>query len=454
MRRLVVGRLAPFKLLLAEPSGRVIEHPWLLATTRSDESLAPALGHPIPLPEGGRLAHLPGRVPVGADPDSGQLVPLTHFEHQGRRFVPHAVGAVLPPGYTRTLLPGEVKQGGPVLPQWAYTAAAWSPRGPVVWALRTERRTHWRSDRFSTPELRPQIETHFARLPDNAVLRQLKTCALVYRCFTSQNTFYGRDEGAIPASVMCNAACVGCISEQPPSGPPASHQRLEHGPTAEEMAAVGIWHLEHATGRTMISFGQGCEGEPLTRWPVIAEAIRRIRARTRRGSINLNTNGSLTRGLGALLDAGLDAVRISLNSAHPELYAAYYQPRHFAWDDVEASVALARRKQAYLALNLLVFPGVTDREGEVEALCRLVRRYRVDQVQTRPLAIDPLQYVELARGTGAGGAALGVPELLRRLQRAQPGLVVGNFARGLGERGGRGEQTGKAGGLRRPPRRD
>ena len=32
----------------------------------------------------------------------------------GKRFVPNAVGALLPPGYTRTFLPGEVKgEGGP-----------------------------------------------------------------------------------------------------------------------------------------------------------------------------------------------------------------------------------------------------------------------------------------------------------------------------------------------------
>jgi pyruvate-formate lyase-activating enzyme len=426
--------MPPYTLLLAEPSGRVLEHPWLLASARSDETLMPARGRPIRLPDGARLTHLPGRIPVGVDPDSGRLVPVTRFERDGRRFTPHAVGAVLPPGYTRTLLPGEVKRDGPVLPQWAYTAAAWSEAGPVVWALRTERRTHWSPDRFSTPELKPQVAQALARFPGNAVLTQLKTCALVYRCFTSQNTFLARDEAALPVSVSCNATCVGCISEQPAGGPPASHQRIDHGPTAQELADVGAWHLAHASGRTMISFGQGCEGEPLTRWRVMAQAIALIRQRTHRGSINLNTNGSLTRGLEALLDAGLDAVRVSLNSADPGLYRAYYQPRHYGWDDVEASVALVRRRRAYLALNLLVFPGVTDREGEIEALCRLVRTYRVDQVQTRPLAIDPLQYVELARGQGAGGEALGVGELLRRLKLARPGLVIGNFARGLRER--------------------
>jgi pyruvate-formate lyase-activating enzyme len=351
-----------------------------------------------------------------------------------RHFVPSAVGAVLAPGYTRTYLPGEVKGGGPDLPQWAYTAAAWSAGRPVVWAMRTDRRTHWSPARFSTPALKGRVAALRARFPGNRVIEQLTKCALVYRCFTSQNTFYERDEGAIPASVACNARCVGCISEQPADGPPASHERIEAGPSAREMADVGAHHLACATGRTMVSFGQGCEGEPLTRYKAIAESIRLMRAQTRRGSINLNTNASLPHGLAALLDAGLDAVRVSLNSASPDLYAAYYQPVRYGLSDVEASLSLARKKGAYVALNLLVFPGVTDQSGEVDALVKLVRRHRVSQVQARSLAIDPLAYLEVARGKGAGGEPLGVRALLAALRKATPGLVIGNFARGLAER--------------------
>jgi hypothetical protein len=86
-------------------------------------------------------------------------------------------------------------------------------------------------------------------------------------------------------------------------------------------------------------------------------------------------------------------------------------------------------------VNLLTFPGVTDREGEVERLCRLVADVGVDQVQTRPLAMDPDVYWAIARGRGGRGPALGVRGLIAALRTARPGLVVGNFARALGERG-------------------
>jgi molybdenum cofactor biosynthesis enzyme MoaA len=211
---------------------------------------------------------------------------------------------------------------------------------------------------------------------------------------------------------------------------------MEDGPSAEEMGALGAEHLSTAPGRTMVSFGQGCEGEPLTRYRAIVQvqAIRQMRARTSRGSININTNGSLPHALEALFDAGLDAVRVSLNSAVKPLYEAYYRPVKYGWEDVERSIALARARGAYLALNLLTFPGVTDQEGEVAALLKLVRKHRVDQVQTRSLSIDPLQYLEVARDRAAGGAAMGIARMLTTLKAEAPWLVIGNFARGRGER--------------------
>ncbi len=202
-------------LLFADDKGTVLEHPYLRAAVRSGEnvfSVDELDERPIGLPEFGTLAYLPGRVPIGIDPRTGEAVPLMTMELGGRTFRPHAVGALLPPGYTRTLLPAEVPQAASdPLPQWAYTAAAWSKKGPVVFALRTDRRRHWDPSRYSTPEIRAEVKARLADDPTNRVLQQLRTCALVYRCTTSQNTFYERDEAAIPASIGCNAACVGCI---------------------------------------------------------------------------------------------------------------------------------------------------------------------------------------------------------------------------------------------------
>jgi wyosine [tRNA(Phe)-imidazoG37] synthetase (radical SAM superfamily) len=427
------------RLLFADEKGVVFDHPRLLAAARSGDDTFLPEERPLRLPPGATLCMLPGRRPVGVDPATGEPVALHEVTAGGRSFAPQAVGATLPPGYTRTLLPAAARvrlpRAGepPTLPQWAYTAAALGPRGPVAWALHTDRRTHWSPMRHSTPDLRKRVERRLAQ-GHNPVYRQLARCALEWGCFTAQNTFYGRDEGAIPSSATCNAACVGCLSEQEPGMPPASHERIRRPPTAEEMAEVAAEHLSRATGKVMVSFGQGCEGEPLLRWKEIARAIRLVRGVTSRGSIHLNTNGSSPRALAALCDAGLDACRISLNSACEDLYDAYYRPRGYVLGEVIASMRIAKDKGAYLALNLLTFPGVTDREGEVDRICRLVAEVRVDQVQTRPLAIDPDLYMDLARDRGAGGRPLGIPALVEALRGARPGLSIGNFSRARAER--------------------
>ena len=427
------------RLLFADDRGRVYDHPDLLAAVRSGDDVSTPTERAVPLPDGGALTFLPGRRPVGVDPGTGSITVLREVKVGRRVLVPHAVGATLPPGWTRTLLPAASRPPlpalpeAPILPQWAYTAAALGEDGPVAWALHTDRRSHWSPRAHSTPDLPRLVARTLAETP-NPIYRQLSRCALEWRCFTAQNTFYARDEGAIPSSSACNAACIGCLSEQQDGMPPASHERIRRAPTAEEMAEVAVRHLERAAGRVMVSFGQGCEGEPLTRWREIERAIRLVRERTSRGSLHANTNGSLPDALGRLVAAGLDSVRISLNSASPDLYSAYYRPVGYSLADVVKAIRVAKERGAYVALNLLTFPGVSDREGEAERLCALVREAGVDQVQTRPLAIDPDVYMDVARARGGRGRALGIRALVAALRAARPGIVLGNFSRARGER--------------------
>ncbi len=156
------------------------------------------------------------------------------------------------------------------------------------------------------------------------MLAQLSVCALEYGCFTAQNVFLGAGEAALPVSPACNARCVGCISDlDEDAGFPSPQTRIAYEATAAEVARIAVAHLAGEPG-AIVSFGQGCEGEPLLRATTIARAIELIRAAGAGGVVNCNTNGSLPRSLTMLIDAGLDAVRISLNSFRPEVYAAYY----------------------------------------------------------------------------------------------------------------------------------
>jgi hypothetical protein len=99
------------------------------------------------------------------------------------------------------------------------------------------------------------------------------------------NFFLGRWEPPLPTLPICNAACLGCISMQSEVVPPASQDRITFVPTAEEVTGVAVPHLNRAQ-RPAVSFGQGCEGEPLLQAKLLEQSVTKIRGKTDRGTIN------------------------------------------------------------------------------------------------------------------------------------------------------------------------
>jgi pyruvate-formate lyase-activating enzyme len=197
--------------------------------------------------------------------------------------------------------------------------------------------------------------------------------------------------------------------------------RIAFETSPEELARVAVHHLEIVSDG-IVSFGQGCEGEPLLRSITIAKAIELIRASRANGTINLNTNGSMPSALQRCIDAGLQAVRISLNSFRPNVYAAYYRPAGYTLDDVFESIRLATCAGVRVSLNLLTHPGVTDDEEEVGAMNTFLREVNVDMVQTRTLNIDPEWYFS---AVGRPRNPLGMRRAIDAIERA--GARVGNF---------------------------
>jgi MoaA/NifB/PqqE/SkfB family radical SAM enzyme len=126
---------------------------------------------------------------------------------------------------------------------------------------------------------------------------------------------FQEDGMPVPSSPACNANCVGCISFQPEEESIVSTQdRLTFKPTAEEIVEFTVPHLETAPF-PIVSFGQGCEGEPLLMWETIRESIIEMRKHTDKGSININTNGSKPAAVRALCEAGLNSIRVSTKFA-------------------------------------------------------------------------------------------------------------------------------------------
>ena len=164
----------------------------------------------------------------------------------------------------------------------------------------------------------------------------------------------------------------------------------------------------------------------MLRADLIAAAIRQLRRQTDRGTINANTNAGYTVGVQEVVTAGIDSLRVSLNSCIPENHQAYYRSQTFNLDDVANSIRLAKAGGVRVALNLLAFPGVTDREDELEALIEFISTNGVDMVQVRNLNIDPDLYMRLMRHSN--GQLYGMEQLADILRSEIPGLIVGSFS--------------------------
>ena len=415
------------RLVLSDPEGNLFDHPSLELSGRSgDRLLLPHSSELVPLPKGSQLFTLPGRIPIGWNEGKRSFVPSRRVRLGEEEVKCTAVAAFLPPGYLRTLLPAtQMEPNAPTLPLWAYSAVGWKEGKFWATGLLVDSNPHWDPKYFGNDRLlEKKVALLLGKNPENRLLEQLSRCALEYHCFAAKNVFFRRWECPLPTSPSCNASCLGCISLQPSECCPASQERIRFVPTVKEVLGVALPHLGEAED-AILSFGQGCEGEPLTQWKLLEDSILLLREKTDRGTINLNTNGSFPRRLARLCGAGLDSVRVTLNSSRLKFYKRYHRPKGYSFGDVVDSVVRAKEGGIYTSINLLVFPGFTDREEEVSGLIDLIRITNLDLIQMRNLNIDPDLYLK-AMGSGEG---MGVAKMMETLGSEFPSLQFGYFNR-------------------------
>ncbi len=421
-----------FCALYSDDQGNIFDEPDLAALGRSwDELWEIVAGDMIPMPEGATIMALPRRYSVGIAQDSGEALSVWTYEEvsgQGMERPGLAVAALLPIGFTRTLLPAyvsEEREKPTALPLYGYTAMAMRNGKLYVAALQTDDPSKWDPKVYNTPDLPQLIEEALARSPNNRVLKQLANCSVMYSCPTAQNVFYKRWEGGIPVSPACSANCIGCISLQPSECCPSPQSRIDFVPSVQEIVEIAVPHLEEAGG-AIISFGQGCEGDPLLQGETLTQAIRCIRAVTRRGILNLNTNAGLTGDMERVLRAGLDSIRVSLVSAREDTYNAYHRPLGYSLNDVVDSIKQAKDLGVHVSLNLLVFPGLTDRKEEFEALSDLVDTLGIDMIQFRNLNIDPDMLIQAL--SLPSQETMGINRVICELRARFPHVRLGSFS--------------------------
>jgi pyruvate-formate lyase-activating enzyme len=418
-----------FLAVVADDKGEVFEHPeLLLAGMSGDAVVRPKAGELIPLPAGSRLFTIPGAPVTGFDPRSSRVTTADRLPKRWGGGRIQAVSTFLTPGFTRTLLPAaDYRRQCGTLPLWSYTAVGWCVEEERFYAaaVQVDRNPQWRPEHFDDRELDPLVRKRLAEAPDNRLLEQLARCAIDYHCFAAKNLFFRRWEAPLPVSPACNARCVGCISLQESDCCPASQERLTFVPTVEELCEVAVPHLQEAEN-AIVSFGQGCEGDPILQAGTVCAAVRAMRKETARGTINFNSNASLPDAIDALAEAGIDSIRVSLNSALENRYDAYYRQRGYTFADVVEALRRARRHGLFTMLNYLVFPGVSDRREEVDALKALVGGIGVDLIQMRNLSLDPTLYLGTLGVTGRG---IGMVAMLKELKATFPKLQYGYFNR-------------------------
>ena len=409
----------PF-LLYSDGEGNIYEDETLYAVGRAGWDAFPVESDQwIELPQGGNLYELPGRKGIGIDVQTGEM----RLCEKG-----WAVAAFIPPAYTGLFIAAyETMPDAPTLPLFCYTAVGWMNDKNYVPAVRIEKDIRQEAAGFDDTKVKEGTDHLLQAYPENRLVKHLmENCCMTYHCPAARNFSLGRWECPVPTSPACNANCIGCISFQPEEETIVSTQdRLTFKPMAEEIVEFTVPHLMNAPF-PIISFGQGCEGEPLLMWETIKESIIEIRKHTNRGSININTNGSKPAAVDALCKAGLNSMRVSTNSAQKHIYEAYYRPNNYAFEDIIESLKVMRSYSGWTSINYFVFPGITDSEAEYEALRKLITDTNLNMIQWRNFNIDPDWYMGKIGMTDTG-EMLGVKQMMDLIQEEFPNLKFGYF---------------------------
>lgn len=407
-------------ILYSDGKGNIFEDTSLYVTGRSGwEAMQVPEDEWIELPEGGSLYELPGRRGIGIDVETGDM----RLCEKG-----WAVAAFIPPAHSGFYLAAyETAPDAPTLPLFCYTATGWYEDKFYVPAVRIEPDIRQDCSGYDQSKVELGVDRIIKAFPHNRLVQHLaNNCALTYHCPAARNYFLGRWECPIPSSPACNANCVGCISLQPDEETIVSTQdRLNFKPTAEEIVEYTVPHLEEAP-YPIVSFGQGCEGEPLLMWETLRESILEIRKHTKKGSININTNGSRPDAVRKLCEAGLDSIRVSTNSARREIYMPYYRPNNYDFNDIVESLKVVNSFGGWTSINYFVFPGMTDSIAEYEALRTLIKTTGLKMIQWRNFNIDPDWYLGKI-GVGDTGECMGVKQLQELIKEEFPDLRYGYF---------------------------
>jgi pyruvate-formate lyase-activating enzyme len=378
------------------------------------------------LPYGSELMRLPDRVPILYDMVSGEfeMIDKNPFQPDEDLF---PVAAFNSPGHVVSSVSAYRERSyAQILPLFSYGAVGWYGDGFRSAAILVDAEPRQDLRLMKQEDVLQGIESMRHKLPGNRLRKHLEKCALEYGCPAGKNFFLGRFEAPLPTAKVCNAACLGCLSQQLDTEISCSQERIKFTPDPEEIAGVALEHINRVEN-SVVSFGQGCEGDPLLAAAVIEPAIRMIRAQTDQGTINMNTNGGLPDIMQRLLNAGLDSIRISVNSLREDAYQAYFNPKGYVFGDVVRSIDMALEKGRHVAINYLNMPGFTDTADELDKLVAFVEDHSINMIQWRNLNFDPIRYWQAMGQDAREEPVVGMQTVIETIQDRFPDVKHGYF---------------------------
>jgi pyruvate-formate lyase-activating enzyme len=413
--------------VVADSGGQIFELKGYAAVGMADSELRPLkISETRKIPYGSELMYLPERKPILYHIQRGRFEALDKNPYQPSEAV-FPVAAFNSPGYVAGLISAyQEKRGAGPLPLFSYGAVGWDRgkfRSAVIQVDR-ERRQDLRL--MKEKDVSAGVKKMRQEIPENRLRQHLEKCALSYGCPAGKNFFLGRYEAPLPTAETCNARCLGCLSLQTEQEICCSQERISFTPSPEEIAEIALIHIKRVK-RSIVSFGQGCEGDPLLAATVIEPAIRLIRAQTDQGTIHMNTNGSLPMVLQRLFSACLDSIRVSINSMRSACYNAYFRPKGYTIDDVMESIRIANDKGKHVAINYLNLPGFTDAPEEIDSLVSFLKKGHVRMIQWRNMNFDPVKYWQVMSRAAFSGKPIGMKNLLQTVHRFFPKIRYGYF---------------------------
>jgi MoaA/NifB/PqqE/SkfB family radical SAM enzyme len=413
--------------IVANQVGEMFELEGYAAVGRAGESLVPLLlEKTIKVPHGTELMFLPDRKPILYNINKERIECLEKNPYEPGALI-FPVAAFNSPGHVLTYVSAYTEdKGAGHLPLFSYGAVGWFRGQFQSAAILVDRERRQDLRRMKKEDIIAGVQAMRKKMPRNRLRAHLEKCALEYGCPAAKNFFLGRYEAPLPTSRHCNAKCLGCLSLQEDNEIPSSQKRIDFTPLPQEIAEVALAHIKKVN-RGVVSFGQGCEGDPLLAADTVEPAIRMIRAVTCRGTINMNTNASRPATLEKLFDAGLDSMRVSMNSVRKKYYDRYFRPKGYTFADVGKSIDLAVREGKFVSLNYLNCPGFTDTPEELNALTSFLKKHSINMIQWRNLNFDPVRYWRIMNDTVQHSTPVGMQTVLNRIRRAFPELKFGYF---------------------------